>query len=156
MTRRARTAFLTALMRAGEHGLPLQRYDVPGLMEAFDAVRSERDRGALEARMSRIFLQFATDLHSGVLDPIRVDPDIVRVLPRPDAAQLMADFAKAPAAGFIRNLAPAAPGICPAVPRQAQAGNGNRPRWLGSCRAAGSVLRPAVRGQPSLPCATGL
>jgi len=104
-----RTAFLTALMRAGEHGLPLQRYDVPGLMEAFDAVRSERDRGALEARMSRIFLQFATDLHSGVLDPIRVDPDIVRVLPRPDAAQLMADFAKAPAAGFIRNLAPAAP-----------------------------------------------
>lgn len=104
-----RTAFLTALTRAPEHGLPLDRYDVPGLMAAFDAVRSERDRGALEARMTRTFVQFATDLHSGVLTPSRVDPDIVRVLPRPDPAQVMADFTAAPAAGFIRNLAPTAP-----------------------------------------------
>lgn len=104
-----RSAFMTALSRAPEHGLPLQRYDVPGLKAAFGAVRSERDRGKLEARMSRTFVQFASDLHSGVLDPVRVDADIVRVLPRPDPAQLMSDFATAPAAGFIRNLAPAAP-----------------------------------------------
>ncbi|SUZ32074.1 hypothetical protein ROE7235_01826 [Roseibaca ekhonensis] len=104
-----RTAFMTALTRAPEHGLPVQRYDVPGLMAAFEAVESERDRGFLEARMSQTFLQFANDLHSGVLDPARVDRAIVRDLPRPDPAQLMAEFVKAPAAGYIRNLAPTAP-----------------------------------------------
>ncbi|WP_296641649.1 L,D-transpeptidase family protein [Roseinatronobacter sp.] len=104
-----RTAFLTALTRAPEHGLPVQRYDVPGLMDAFDTVQSERDRGKLEARMSQTFVQFATDLHSGVLDPSRVDAAIVRVLPRPDVAQLMTGLATAPAAAFIRNLAPSAP-----------------------------------------------
>lgn len=104
-----RTAFLTALTRAPEHGLPVERYDVPGLLAAFEAVRSERDRGLLEARMTLTFVRFATDLHSGVLEPSRVDPDIVRVLPRPDAGSLLTDFASAPAAGFIRNLAPTAP-----------------------------------------------
>ena len=104
-----RTAFLTALTRAPEHGLPVQRYDVPGLMAAFDTVQSERDRGKLESRMSQTFVQFATDLHSGVLDPSRLDAAIVRELPRPDVAQLMTDFATAPAGAFIRNLAPSAP-----------------------------------------------
>lgn len=104
-----RAAFMAALTRAPDHGLPLERYDVPGLLAAFDAVRSERDRGMLEARMSRTFLRFASDLHSGVLDPARVDTAIVRKLPRPNAERIMTEFASAPAAGFIRNLAPSAP-----------------------------------------------
>ncbi|NBB96656.1 MAG: L,D-transpeptidase family protein [Alphaproteobacteria bacterium] len=104
-----RTAFLTALGRAPDHGLPVERYDVPGLLAAFDAVRSERDRGRLEARMSLTFLRFASDLHSGVLQPSRIDSAIVRVLPRPEAQALLTEFASAPAAGFIRNLAPTAP-----------------------------------------------
>ncbi|MCC1482099.1 L,D-transpeptidase family protein [Roseibaca sp. Y0-43] len=104
-----RQAFMTALSRASDHGLPLERYDMPGLLAAFDAVESERDRGALEAQMTLTFLRFATDLHSGVLEPSRIDTDIVRVLPRPEAEKLLTDFAVAPAAAFIRNLAPSAP-----------------------------------------------
>ena len=68
-----RAAFLTALSRAAQHGLPAKQYDMPGLLAAFDAVHTERDRGTLEARMSRTFVQFATDLHSGVLDPAQID-----------------------------------------------------------------------------------
>lgn len=104
-----RQAFITALSRASDHGLPLERYDLPGLMAAFDTVTSERDRGALEAQMTLTFLRFATDLHSGVLEPSRLDSDIVRKLPRPDPEKLLTEFATAPAAGFIRNLAPTAP-----------------------------------------------
>lgn len=104
-----RQSFLTALTRASDHGLPLERYDMPGLLAAFEAVQSERDRGALEAQMTLTFLRFATDLHSGVLEPSRVDRDIVRKLPRPDPEALLTEFAAAPAAGFIRNLAPTAP-----------------------------------------------
>ncbi len=104
-----RAALITALTRAQEHGLPAARYDLSGLMNAFDAVQTERDRGLLEARITQTFLQYASDLHSGVLDPRRVDENIVRVLPRPDPQTLLTEFAQAAPAAFLRNLAPTAP-----------------------------------------------
>ncbi|MFN4099286.1 MAG: murein L,D-transpeptidase [Pararhodobacter sp.] len=105
-----RTALVSALSRATEHGLPAGRYDLSGLLSAFEAVETERDRGLLEARAARTFLQYARDIHSGVLEPGRILPDdIVRVLPRPDPAQLMRDFVAAEPVSFIRNLAPSSP-----------------------------------------------
>lgn len=104
-----RTALVSALSRAAEHGLPADRYDLPGLLAAFNSVQTERDRGFVEARASMTFLQYAADIHSGVLDPSSVISDIVRVLPRPDPEQLMADFIAAEPVSFIRNLAPDAP-----------------------------------------------
>lgn len=104
-----RTALITALSRAAEHGLPAARYDLPGLIATFEAVETERDRGLAEARMTRAFLQYATDLHSGVLDPARIDKDIVRVLPRPDPLTLLRDFAGANPMAFLRDLAPKDP-----------------------------------------------
>jgi L,D-transpeptidase YcbB len=104
-----RAAFVTALSRASEHGLPAARYDLPGLLAAFETVETERDRGLLEARMTRTFLQYATDLHSGVLDPRQIDKNIVRVLPRPEPLKLLSDFAQAAPAAFLRNLAPQDP-----------------------------------------------
>jgi murein L,D-transpeptidase YcbB/YkuD len=106
-TRRA--ALISALSRAGDHGLPVARYDLPGLLAAFEGVQTERDRALLEAQMTKVFVQYATDLHSGVLNPRRVDTNIVRVLPRPDPEQLLADFAAANPTQFLRNLAPTAP-----------------------------------------------
>ena len=104
-----RQALVTALARAGEHGLPTARYDLEGLMAAFRAVQSERDRGFVEALASRTFVQYATDISSGVIDPGALIEQIVRTLPRPDAGELMADFVAAEPVSFIRNLAPSAP-----------------------------------------------
>ncbi|MCB1410032.1 MAG: murein L,D-transpeptidase, partial [Rhodobacteraceae bacterium] len=61
-----RTALVSALSRAAEHGLPEARYDLPGLLAAFNGVETERDRGLVEARASLTFLQYARDIHSGV------------------------------------------------------------------------------------------
>lgn len=104
-----RQALLVALERAPAHGLPAARYDRAGLIAAFEAVESERQRAKLEAKVTRVFLQYARDISSGVLDPRRIDRSIVRVLPRPDPAKLLREFADAPPASFIRNLVPAAP-----------------------------------------------
>ncbi len=104
-----REALLNALMRAPEHGLPKARYDVPGLIAAFEAVETEQDRAHLEAKVTKVFLQFARDLSSGVLDPRSVDRSIVRVLPRPDPEELLQEFSQSSAVGFLRNLAPSAP-----------------------------------------------
>ncbi len=104
-----RSALVSALSRAAEHGLPAARYDLPGLLAAFHAVESERDRGFAEAQASMTFVQFARDISSGVLEPQTILSQIVRELPRPDAGQLMHDFVAAEPVSFIRNLAPASP-----------------------------------------------
>ncbi|MCC5987968.1 MAG: L,D-transpeptidase family protein [Pararhodobacter sp.] len=104
-----RTALVSALSRAREHGLPGDRYDLQGLLSAFEAVESERDRGFAEARASQAFMQYARDISSGVLEPGAVISQIVREVPRPDARQMMHDFAGAEPVSFIRNLAPSSP-----------------------------------------------
>ena len=106
---RAAPRWSSALSRAAEHGLPAARYDLPGLLAAFNDVETERDRGLVEARASLTFLQYARDIHSGVLEPSTILPDIVRALPRPDPAVLMRDFVGAEPVSFIRNLAPDRP-----------------------------------------------
>jgi murein L,D-transpeptidase YcbB/YkuD len=104
-----REALLNALSRAPEHGLPSARYDVPGLIAAFEAVETEQDRAKLEAKVTKVFVQFARDISSGVLNPRSIDRSIVRVLPRPDTETLLLEFSQSPPAAFIRNLAPSAP-----------------------------------------------
>src|SRR6056297_2637611 len=69
-----RAAFVAALSEAPLHGLATPRYDLDTLVAAFEAVGSERDRGALEARVSRMFLAYARDVSRGVLTPSRVEP----------------------------------------------------------------------------------
>ncbi|MCC5966827.1 MAG: L,D-transpeptidase family protein [Natronohydrobacter sp.] len=104
-----REALLNALSRAPDHGLPVARYDLPGLIAAFEQVESERDRGLLEAKVTKVFLQYARDITSGVLDPRTIDRSIVRVLPRPDPEVLLHALRDSPATSVLRNLIPVAP-----------------------------------------------
>ncbi|MGY6549292.1 MAG: L,D-transpeptidase family protein [Roseinatronobacter sp.] len=104
-----RAALLSALSRAGEHGLPVERYDVDGLLAAFAAVESESARGLLEARVTDVFLQYARDVTSGLLNPRNVDRSIVRALPRPDPEALLTSLTERPAAQVLRDLIPTAP-----------------------------------------------
>ncbi len=102
-----RAALITALDRAGDHGLPVGRYPVAGLIEAFRNARTEGDRGRLEVAMTRAFLSYARDISSGALDPAKAAPGIKREVVRPDARGLIDRFAAAadPAA-FLADLAP--------------------------------------------------
>lgn len=103
-----RGSLLNALDAAALHALPVSRYDADALRVGYRDLRSEGDRGRLEMRMTRALLDFARDLHSGALEPARIDPTIVRDLPRPDPAAVLAAFEADPGA-FLRSLAPADP-----------------------------------------------
>jgi L,D-transpeptidase YcbB len=103
-----RAVMLTALDTAHLHALPVQRYDAAGLRRAFRDLRSEGDRGRLEARMTRALLDFARDLHSGALDPKSIDPGLVREVPRLPSDRVLAGFLADPA-GFLHQLAPRNP-----------------------------------------------
>jgi L,D-transpeptidase YcbB len=103
-----RAAFFWALDHAADHGLPPERYDAAGLRAAFASVASERQRGALDVRMSAIFLTFAKDIQTGLLTPRQVDGGIVRDVPLRDPLTTLRSFAASDARAFLRALPPKA------------------------------------------------
>ncbi|MDT8855769.1 L,D-transpeptidase family protein [Paracoccaceae bacterium Fryx2] len=104
-----RAAFLSALATAGDHGLPVQRYDAGALMAAFHAARTEGDRGRLEVAMSRAYLDYARDLQTGVLVPAKVDAGIVREVPLRDRRANLDAIAAGTPSAVLKALAPKAP-----------------------------------------------
>ena len=102
-------AFLAAASKAGDHGLPARRYDPAQLVARIKAAKTSRDLGLLEVEISRQFLQYATDIQTGVLTPSKVDNGIVRVVPLRDRAKTLAAFVKSSPVGFLRSLPPATP-----------------------------------------------
>ena len=101
-----RAALMAAITTAHLHGLPTARYDPEGLMEKLKNVRSPRDRGLAEVEMTRVFLQYARDIQSGVLIPSRIDKLIVRDVPYRDRQGYLKDFVTSDPMLFFRNLRP--------------------------------------------------
>lgn len=104
-----RAALFAALDGAAAHGLPVARYDAAALRAAFAAAVTEGDRGRLEVRMSRAFLDYASDLATGVLEPEAADPGIHRTVTRLDPLVLLSRLEAGDAAVLLRNLPPDAP-----------------------------------------------
>ena len=101
-----RQAFLKAIASANAHGLPSERYNPDLLKTNLRSVKSERDLGRIEVEMSRLFLLYARDVQTGILNPRRIDPGIVREVPLRSRTSILASFAKSSPKGFIKNLPP--------------------------------------------------
>ncbi|KEJ88518.1 L,D-transpeptidase family protein [Sulfitobacter donghicola] len=104
--RARRAALLNALRHAGDHGLPVARYDVDALERQMANARSARDLGIIEVEMTRMFLQYARDLQSGALTPHKVVSAIKREVAYTDRAELISGFLAARPAAYLRGLAP--------------------------------------------------
>jgi murein L,D-transpeptidase YcbB/YkuD len=104
-----RNALLRALGQAEAHGLPSDRYDVEGLRAAFRAATSPYLRGQADVMASRLFLQYAQDVHGGFLDPSTIIPDIFQDQPHRDPYALMTEFLDGNPHRFIASLPPQTP-----------------------------------------------
>ncbi len=104
-----RAAFLGALDRAREHGLPAGRYDAATIRAEFAAARDPAGLGALEVAMTRRFLSFAQDIGFGVLNPRDVDRTIVLEVPRPERLAQITAFAEGDPFDAVQALAPSSP-----------------------------------------------
>ncbi len=104
--RQRRAVLIDALRNADHHGLPAARYEVEALQAQMQAARSPRDLGLLEVEMSRVFLQYARDIQTGVLIPSRIDKAIVRKVPYRDRTSYLVNLAKSSPKGFFRALPP--------------------------------------------------
>ncbi|MEP1768247.1 MAG: L,D-transpeptidase family protein [Sulfitobacter sp.] len=101
-----RAALLEALRHAGDHGLPVSRYDADALERQMAAARSPRDLGNIEVEMTRMFLQYARDIQSGALIPKKVVDAVKREVVYTDRAELISGFLAASPTSYLRGLAP--------------------------------------------------
>lgn len=104
-----RAALIEALTHAGFHGLPEARYDVDGLLDEIARARTAAEIGALEVRLTQLFLQYARDVHSGVLIPREVDAGIVREVEYTPRADLLNGLMTTNPVAFFRSLPPDTP-----------------------------------------------
>lgn len=105
-----RRAFLEAATRAADHGLPVGRYDAAELRRAFNTLHSSGDLGRLEVETTRKFLQYARDIHSGILEPNALGRKDFNIKPpRPDRLKLLREFALAEPRAFLKSLPPQHP-----------------------------------------------
>lgn len=104
--RARRAALLSAFDMVGAHGLPQGKFRSDRLMDRMARADTPRDRGRLDVELTRVFLDFATDLQTGILTPTQVDDGIKRDAPLRDARQYLDGITGADPAAFIRSLAP--------------------------------------------------
>ncbi len=104
--RARRAALLRALQEAPRHGLPEARYRAGDLRALFAGADGPRARGRAEVEAARLFLAYARDVTSGVLEPSRLGLAIPRDLPRRDPADLLAGIAGDDPRAFLAGLVP--------------------------------------------------
>lgn len=104
-----RKAFLSALASGGNHGLPMKRYNPTTIKAQLRAAKTGADRGRMEVAMSRMFLQYAGDLRSGILNPRKIDSGLVRSIQRWGRLQTLVAFEKSSPRGFFKQLSPKTP-----------------------------------------------
>ena len=102
-----RTALIEALSMARHHGLPASKYDTEALLSRMASVRSGFDRGSLEVGLTELFLEFARDLQTGVIDtPRRVRGEIVREIPLRETSYYLDGLVSETPRAFLASLAP--------------------------------------------------
>lgn len=107
--RRRRNALLEAFSEAGDHGLPTERYDPDAMMAQLQAARTPAEQGRVEVEMSRLFLEYARDIQTGMLVPSRVDGNIHRQVPYRSRLATIQAFAQSNPGAFLRSLPPGSP-----------------------------------------------
>lgn len=102
-----RASLLEALATASHHGLPASRYNAEALLSRMASVRTGYDRGALEVALTELYLAYARDLQTGVIDnPRSVRSEIVREIPRRSASYYLDGLMSENPSAFLASLVP--------------------------------------------------
>ncbi len=101
------TALLKAILHADEHGLPKSAYDTTELTRMMRNISSPRDQGRVEVELTNLFLTYAHQIQTGILNPRTIDKLMTRNPHRRDPVELLTAFlaAENPDA-FMHSLIP--------------------------------------------------
>lgn len=99
-----------AFATAPDHALPAAVYDPRRVYRLLSGANSHRERAAVEVRLSRLYLDFARDIQTGIVEnPARIDSGIARHIPRRAPAGLLNAIATNPPHVVFRWLVPDSP-----------------------------------------------
>lgn len=104
-----RNALLAAFADAQRHGLPAGRYDPEAIMAALRTAKTPAEQGQMEVELSRLFMDYARDIQTGVIVPSSADPLIKREVPLRSRLETLESFIAANPVGYLRSLPPSAP-----------------------------------------------
>ncbi len=111
-----REALLLALRRAPDHALPSVEYSAGKVAERMKKARKAPDRGTLDVVLSRLYLAYAADIGSGILDPRRINyqdedkqGEIARKRPIRDPRALLDGILASHAKSYFSLLPPKSP-----------------------------------------------
>lgn len=101
-----RNALLGAFADAPLHGLPAEKFDPNALIARLQSAKTAYEQGAMEVELSELFLTYARDVQTGILNPNRVLDAIKREVPVHDRIETLNGFLAADPVQFLRSLAP--------------------------------------------------
>lgn len=101
-----RVAFARALKNSNAHGLPEFKYGLNRLLGLIRSAKSQYDLGVLEAQMTRSFLHYAADVHTGLVRPKSVDKNILRKVNYLDHAEYLSALLAMDGDAFFNLLPP--------------------------------------------------
>ena len=99
-------ALIFSIETASSHGLPFGDAEVSQIVSLAQQPRTTSNLTIAEAKISKIFVQFATSLHSGMLEPQRVAKNISRNSKPPSVEDLFAGILGSNPYQYIRDLPP--------------------------------------------------
>ncbi len=107
--RRRRNALMAAFEDAPNHGLPNDKYDADAIMAQLRAADTPAKQGEMEVMLSKLFLDYARSVQTGILIPGKVVPEIQREVPYRSRLATITAFAQSNPATYLRGLPPRSP-----------------------------------------------
>ena len=86
------TALLKAIQHADEHWLPTGAYDTTELLAMMRHISSPREQGRVEVELTNLFLTYAHQIQTGILEPSSIDKLMTRDPHRRDPVELLTGF----------------------------------------------------------------
>ncbi len=104
--RERRSYFFKELENTSNHALPSMRYDADYLKNQFRQARTASELGLIEALITLKFLNYSSNLQTGVLKPASVDKEIVRKVPYRSKDAYLNTFLSVTPREFFNGLPP--------------------------------------------------
>ena len=91
---------------ASKHALPTLRYDAIYLQNQFRNARTATELGLVEALLTSKFLEYSSNIQTGILKPASVDKEIVRKIPYRSVGDYLKTFLSVTPREFFKGLHP--------------------------------------------------
>ena len=98
--------FFKELKNTSKHALPTLRYDAIYLNNQFRKARTATELGLVEALFTSKFLEYSSNIQTGILKPASVDKEIVRKIPYRSVGDYLKTFLSVTPREFFKGLHP--------------------------------------------------